>query len=166
MLPILPDTFGIEVYSDPGFAQKPAIYPSIWPPDAATTNTRQTVGSHPHNLAMRFLLELVALVALGRWGWLQSEGPLRFVLALTIPLLAALLWGTLAVPDDPSRSGRVPLPIPGTLRLLLELLFFTLATAALFAIGAATFGWILGTGVLIHYALSYDRIRWLVKQKP
>ena len=122
------------------------------------------MGSNPINLAFRFLLELVALFALGWWGWSQGEGPLRYLLVLGIPVLAAVLWGTFAVPDDPSRSGRAPVPVPGVVRLLLELSFFAVAVGALFAVQATTVGWLLGIAVCIHYALSYDRIRWLLRQ--
>jgi len=86
------------------------------------------------------------------------------VLTLGIPLLAAILWGTFAVRDDPSRSGKASVPIPGVIRLLLELTFFALAVGALFAADATTFGWLLGSAVFIHYAISYDRIRWLLGQ--
>lgn len=122
------------------------------------------MGSNPINLAVRFILEMAGLVALGRWGWTQSDGPLRFVLALGIPLLAAILWGTFAVPSDPSRSGKAPVPVSGVIRLLLELAFFATATSALFAVGATPFGWLFGSAVVIHYAISYDRIRWLLRQ--
>ena len=122
------------------------------------------MGSNPINLAVRFLLEIVGLVALGWWGWNQAEGVLRFVLPLGIPLLAAVLWGTFAVPDDPSRSGEARVPVPGIVRLLLELAFFAAATGSLFAVEAITLGWIYGIAVLIHYAISYDRIAWLFRQ--
>jgi hypothetical protein len=65
----------------------------------------KVLGSNPINLAVRFILEIIGLVALGWWGWNQADGIARFALALGIPLLAAALWGTFAVPDDPSRSG-------------------------------------------------------------
>ncbi len=71
------------------------------------------MGSHPINLAVRFILELTALVAAGMWGWHQSEGWLKFLLVITLPLLIAIVWGTFAVPDDPSRSGAAPIPISG-----------------------------------------------------
>jgi hypothetical protein len=122
------------------------------------------MGSNPINLTVRFLLEMLALFALGRWSWMQSDGWLRYLLVLGIPLLAAMLWGTFAVAGDPSRSGKAPIPVPGLVRLLLELAFFALATGALFASQAATLGWILGVAVCVHYALSYDRIRWLLRQ--
>jgi hypothetical protein len=64
------------------------------------------MGFHPVNLAIRFILELAALVAMGVWGWLQVDGVLRFVVALAVPIAAAALWGVFAVPGDRSRSVR------------------------------------------------------------
>jgi hypothetical protein len=125
---------------------------------------RYAVGSNPINLAVRFILEMVGMVALGWWGWNQGEGILRFMLALGIPFLAAVLWGTFAVPDDPSRSGEAKVPVPGFVRLMFELAFFVSATWSLFATGAMTLGWIYGIAVLIHYVISYDRVIWLVRQ--
>ena len=122
------------------------------------------MGSNPFNLAVRFILEMAGMVALGWWGWNQSEGILRFLLALGIPFLAAMLWGTFAVPDDPSRSGEARVPVPGIVRLMLELTFFGLATWSLFATGLTTLGWVYGIAVLIHYVISYDRVMWLVRQ--
>ena len=125
---------------------------------------RYTAGSNPINLAVRFILEMTGLVALGWWGWNQGEGVLRFMLALGIPFLAAVIWGTFAVPDDPSRSGEARVPVPGIVRLVLELAFFVAATLSLFAVGVTTLGWIYGIAVLIHYVVSYDRVMWLVRQ--
>ena len=122
------------------------------------------MGAHPINLAVRFLLELSALAAMGFWGWNRGAGVLRFVLALGIPLIAAAVWGIFAVPNDPSRSGQAPIPVPGMLRLALEVLFFAFAIWTLSSAGATTPGWILGIFILVHYALSYDRVFWLFNQ--
>ncbi len=120
------------------------------------------MGSHPINLAVRFLLELSALLALGVWGWRQSEGWVRFVLALGIPIIVAVVWGTFAVPNDPSRSGAAPVAVPGLLRLLIELAIFGLAVWALYDMGYTNFSWILAIIVALHYIASYDRILWLI----
>lgn len=122
------------------------------------------MGSHPVNLAVRFLLEIAALVAIGYWGWSQHDGILRYLLAIGGPILAAVLWGTFAVPDDPSRSGKAPVPVPGILRLALELAIFAFATWALYDAGSSLLALILAVIVVGHYALSYDRIAWLLKQ--
>jgi hypothetical protein len=120
------------------------------------------MGSHPINLAIRFLLELSALVTMGVWGWRQGEGWFRFLLALGIPIIAAVVWGTFNVPNDPSRSGAAPIPVPGILRLTIELAYFIFAAWALYDLGFTGLSWALGIIVALHYIASYDRIRWLI----
>ena len=122
------------------------------------------MGSHPVNLVLRFALEMTALLALGVWGSRQGEGVLSVVMALGVPIFAAALWGTFAVPGDPSRSGKAPVPVAGTIRLVYEIVFFSFATWALFNIGSAALGLAFGVVVIIHYVLSYDRVKWLVRQ--
>lgn len=121
------------------------------------------MGSHPINLAVRFLLEVSALLSLGLWGWRSSTGWLRLALALLVPIIAAALWGVFAVPGDPSRSGSAPIAVPGVLRLALELGFFALATWALRDSGLTRASWVLGIVVVLHYLASYDRLVWLLK---
>jgi hypothetical protein len=122
------------------------------------------MASHPINLAARFLLELAALVALGIWGWTQHAAVWRFVWASGLVLLATAVWGIFAVPDDPSRSGKAPVPVPGLLRLLLELAIFAAAVWAFVASDWNQAGVTLAILVLIHYAISYDRILWLLRR--
>jgi hypothetical protein len=122
------------------------------------------MGSHPINLTLRFLLEIAALLAMGFWGWRQGEGWLRVLLAIGIPLIAAILWGTFAVPDDPSRSGKAPIVTPGIIRLIMELAFFIFACWALWDEELVRLGWILGILVMLHYIVSYDRVLWLINK--
>jgi hypothetical protein len=121
------------------------------------------MSQNPLNLVVRFLLEILALVALGAWAKAQFPGALGFALMILIPLLAATAWGIFNVKGDPSRSGKAPVPIPGVVRLLLELALFGSATWALFRLNP-TYGWIFGAVTLVHYFLSYDRIVWLLKR--
>lgn len=121
------------------------------------------MGQHPLNLAFRFFLEICALLALAFWGWTQHSGFLRILLAVGLPVLAAGLWATFRVPGDASASGGAPIPVPGWLRLLLELALFAGAVWALRAAGATTAAVLLGLAVVLHYALSYDRVLWLVR---
>jgi len=119
------------------------------------------MSQNPANLALRFLLELVALYFIGRWGWIQGNGTLRYVLAIGLPPFAAFVWGTCRVPGY---GGAPRVQVPGIVRLLMELVFFGFATWGLFDTGAVTTGWIFGGITLIHYVISYDRISWLLKQ--
>ncbi|KPL14120.1 MAG: hypothetical protein AMS26_11820 [Bacteroides sp. SM23_62] len=121
------------------------------------------MGSNPINLAVRFLLEISALLTMGIWGWRQSETWLRFDLTFGIPVMAALIWGLFAVPDDPSRSGSVPIPVPGIIRLVMEIAFFVSVIWILYHLHYVRLSWILGLTVTIHYAISYDRVLWLIR---
>jgi len=120
------------------------------------------MGTHPLNLGLRFILEIAALVATGMWGWRQTDSWLRFILALGIPILLAVIWGTFAVPDDPSRSGNALIVTPGLIRLIIEIAFFAFATWSLYTIGYRNPAMIFAGIVVVHYLMSYDRISWLL----
>ena len=119
------------------------------------------MGQNPANLVLRFLLEIAGLYCMGYWGWIRHEGFLRYLLAFALPLLAAVVWGTFRVPGD---GGAPRIRVSGGVRLLIEIVFFGLATWALFDSGAATAAWIFGGLAVFHYLISYDRIGWLLKQ--
>ena len=104
------------------------------------------------------------LIGLGLWGWRSSEGWPRFVLAALIPLTAATLWGTFAVPGDPSRSGGAPIAVPGSLRLAIEAAIFAFGVWALTNTGFTRASLVFGILVVVHYAASYDRIAWLLNR--
>lgn len=81
------------------------------------------------NLALRFLLELCALGALGYWGFAVGGSVfIKILLGLGAPLLAAVVWGLFVSPE-----ATVPLGLP--LRLAPEALVFGSAVVALFATG-------------------------------
>jgi hypothetical protein len=76
-----------------------------------------------------------------------------------------LAWGTFNVPGDRSRNGEAAVPVPGIVRLIVELDVFG---AAVFVCWFAnpTFATALGIGVVVHYALSIDRVKWLLAAHP
>jgi hypothetical protein len=119
------------------------------------------MGYHPINLALRFFLELAAFYFIGRWGWVQPVGFVRYVLAIGLPMLAATLWGVFRVPND---GGAPVVRVSGVVRLLIEALVFGFATWGLFDSGATTAGWIFGGITLLHYLISYDRIHRVLLQ--
>ena len=122
------------------------------------------MGSHPLNLAIRFLLEITALTAIGIWGWQYGNGTWpRFILAIGLPIIAATIWGIFNVPNDSSRSGAAPIIVPGIIRLAIELAIFSLATWALYDLAYIQLSWLLGGLVAMHYLISYDRVFWLIK---
>lgn len=122
------------------------------------------MGSHPLNLALRFILELCGLGAMAYWGWTQHTGILQVLLGFGLPIFFAILWGAFAVPNDPSRSGKTVIAVRGAVRLVLEIAFFGLAIVLLFSAGSTLAAVLLAVFVMIHYALSWDRLQWLLKQ--
>ena len=115
-------------------------------------------------LVVRFLLELVLLAVLGVWGWRLGDGGMAGGgLALLVPLIAAVLWGAFSVPGDPSRNPRALVAVPGVVRLALEWALFGLAAYGLWSTGSRAAAETLLTVAGLHYALSWERIVWLVR---
>src|SRR5215471_12653308 len=84
------------------------------------------------NLAVAFLLELCALVALAYWGFQASNnGILKLVLGLGAPLLTAVIWGRFMSPTSKAR-------LQGTAYLLLKIAIFGIAALALAIAGQGT----------------------------
>jgi hypothetical protein len=114
------------------------------------------------NPALRFGLELAALAGLAAAGWHLTSGGMRWVVAIAVPILAAVVWGVFNVLDDPSRSGAAPVEVAGWVRLAIEVSI--LAGGAVALAVAQHRGVALAMAVLIvaHYATSVARIEWLV----
>lgn len=83
--------------------------------------------------ALRFLFELLALAAFAIGGWSLTSGPLRLVLAVALPVIAGIVWGLWMAPKS-TRRLRDPA------RLVVEVVFFLAAGAALWAAGLAAAG--------------------------
>jgi hypothetical protein len=99
------------------------------------------------NLALRFLLELSALGALGYWGFRAAEGmAARIVLAVGAPLLAAIVWGLFVAPQ-------AAVPVPQPVHLLLQAAVFGFAAAGLAASGHPGLGAALAVVALANWAL-------------
>jgi hypothetical protein len=81
------------------------------------------------HLLLRFLLELCALAALAYAGWqTPGSGWLRLLVAIALPLAAAVVWGQWVAP----KARR---PIPDPLRLVPEWIVFGGAAVALAVTG-------------------------------
>jgi Protein of unknown function (DUF2568) len=101
------------------------------------------------NLALRFLLELCALGALGYWGYQTGSGLLAKIgLAIGAPLLAAVVWGAFIAP-------KASVPVPVWLWLALQVVIFGLAAASLVLTGHRTLAGVFVLAVVINGALMY-----------
>jgi len=121
------------------------------------------MNTHPLNLTVRFLLEIFMLIILGCWGWQLGHQKLSFVLAIMLPLTAAVLWGIFRIENDPKPA---PVAIPGQIRLLLELGLFGLAVWGLKSLGYPRLCVALAGVVIVHYAASWDRTWVMLQNKP
>ncbi|MFV2000870.1 MAG: YrdB family protein [Acidimicrobiia bacterium] len=119
-------------------------------------------GFHPVNLVFRFALEIAALVAIALGGYAVGSGVFAWIPAIALPLVAGVVWGTFNVPGDRSRSGEAPVAVSGIIRLVIELgVFVTAVVLVSFLSPFAAL--LLGVAVTLHYLLSIDRIRWLLR---
>ena len=121
------------------------------------------MGNHPINLILRFFLELAAWVAMGYWGFTRFAGLAQWVIGLGLPILAMAIWESFRTPGQ---GGKGRFPVPGWLRLLIEAATFIGAIYLLFDAGKPTISLIFAGIVFLHYAASYDYIRFLLTGRP
>jgi Protein of unknown function (DUF2568) len=100
------------------------------------------------NLALRFLLELCALAALGYWGWTTGSGVTRWLLAAAAVGAMAVVWGLFLAP-----KRRIDLAKP--LRLAIEFVVFGAASAGLAATGQTALAIAFAIVAVISGTLNY-----------
>jgi hypothetical protein len=119
----------------------------------------------PGHAAFRFLIELAALSCWALVGWHLADGAARWALAIALPLVAGVVWATFRTPGDHSAGGGAPVAVPGTVRLLIELDVLLGAAIAVGFVRSRTLGVALAAAVVVHYATTLARIRWLLRQR-
>lgn len=101
----------------------------------------------PANRGLRFLLEVLALLAIAYWGFHTGDSlPVRIALGLAAPLLVAVVWGLFGSP-------KAAVPVSDRSRLLLEGLVFGSATAGLYSVGQPILAGMFATLVVANHAL-------------
>jgi hypothetical protein len=100
------------------------------------------------NLALRFVLELGALAALGYAGFQTDRGMLlRVVVGVGAPVLAGVLWSIFVAPAAQTR-------LPDPWRLIPEFTVFGSAAAGLALAGHPTFGGAFATMTIVNSVLD------------
>jgi hypothetical protein len=100
-------------------------------------------------LAVLFLLELGALISFGYWGFQLGHGGIaKIALGIGMPLIVAVFWGTFVAP-----KAAIPVSIP--VRIMLQLLVFGSAAAALYASGHPKLAAAFFVIALIELTLNY-----------
>ena len=119
----------------------------------------------PFHAGLRFFIEVAALACWGIAGWHLTGSPLRWLLAIGLPLAGATVWGTFRTPGDASANGGAPVPVSGVVRLAIE---FDVLIGAAIAVAAFWRPWpgiLLAVAVVAHYAMTVPRVRWLLAQR-
>ncbi len=119
----------------------------------------------PWQLALRFVLEVGSLIALGAWARRAvGGGGAGWFAAIALPLAVAAVWGVFAVPGDPTRSGKAPVRVSGWLRMGIELAVFFAAAASLVSLGWWRWFNPFLAGFVVHHVGTRARIQWLLER--
>ena len=105
-------------------------------------------------LTVRFLCELALLAALAFWGFAAGDGLGAWLLGLGAPVAAAVVWGAFVAP-------RARWPVPGPVRVAIELALFAVAAAARAAAGQPVAAVVLGVAGLVTSLLNEAQERRL-----
>jgi uncharacterized protein DUF2568 len=98
------------------------------------------------NLAVRFLLELCMLAAVGYWGFKTRAGLMRIVLGIGLPILLIVIWSLFVAP-------KAAYPLRGIPHMLLSLILLGSGALALFASGRADLGWVYAIILIVNQVL-------------
>lgn len=128
-------------------------------------------GCHPDarrksalHLAIRFALELATLAAYGWWGWRLGDGGFTgMVLAILLPVLGGSAWAVFRTPGD--GAGRALMPVSGPVRLVIELALVGIAAYGVWTAGSRAAAETLLTAWGLHYAVTWEYVRWLWHQR-
>lgn len=99
------------------------------------------------NLGLRFLIEILALVIFGYWGFHVSQGTfMKYLLGIGTPVLVAVIWGMFGSPKAPYGLTGVPY-------LLFEVFIFCLPAVVLFVIGKQSWAVLYGVITVLNLVL-------------
>ena len=84
------------------------------------------------NLAVRFLLELCMLAAVGYWGFkTHSTWTMKILFGIGLPILIAVIWGYFMAPRSTHRLSGIPFTV-------MDILLLGSGAVALYASGQVT----------------------------
>jgi hypothetical protein len=96
------------------------------------------------NLAIRLLLEICALIAVGYWGFKTGSGwLLKILFGIGAPILIAVLWGMFGAPKS-------VYPFQGLAFLGLEFIVYGSGVLALFLTGSNSLAWIFALLLIVN----------------
>ena len=112
----------------------------------------------PVSAGLRFLCELIAWVA-GPWALA------RFSIWLAVPAIFVLV-GLPSVFSTKNDKQNVIVPTPGPVRMMIELLLYSVAATAPWFVWPAPFAGVATSIVVASLGFGFPRLLWLVKGAP
>lgn len=107
------------------------------------------------NLGIRFILEIISLVAIGYWGFQLQAGTLvRYSVGIGVPIIIMIIWGTFGSPAAPYR-------LSPAYRIILQIVIFASAILAVYFSYNQTLSIIFAILIIINTLLFY-----IWKQQP
>jgi hypothetical protein len=103
------------------------------------------------NLAIRFLLELCMLAAVGYWGFkTHSSWTLKILFGIGLPILIAVIWGYFMAPRSTHRLSGIPFTV-------MDIILLGSGAVALYVSGQITLAWIYAVVLIMSEIL---RLVW------
>jgi hypothetical protein len=103
------------------------------------------------NLAVRFLLELCMLAAVGYWGFVtHSSWALKILFGVGLPILMAVIWGYFMAPRSTHRLSGISFTV-------MDLILLGSGAVALYASGQVSLAWIYAVVLVVSELL---RLVW------
>lgn len=104
---------------------------------------------HAFFLLLVFLSEVAAIIAYGYWGFrFHSSTVIKWVLGIGIPVVVIVVWGLFLAP-------KASIEIPNVLRIIMKVMVFGFAAAALYSAGRPKLAILFGVCVLLSHGMDY-----------
>jgi hypothetical protein len=114
-----------------------------------------------------FLLEVVGLIGIGRFGWqLGTSVPWSLSLSALLVAFASAIWAIFRAPGFVPGGGDPIIGVPGPVRAAIEFGFYALGVWGLWASGWQVAAVVLVMGVVIVSIALRERLTGLVANRP
>jgi hypothetical protein len=114
-----------------------------------------------------FLLEVVGLIGIGRWGWQLGTSTLwSLSLSALLVALSSAIWALFRTPGFVPSGVDPVIPVPGPVRAVIEFAFYALGAWGLWASGWRVAAIVLVIGVVIVSIALRERLEGLLAHRP
>ncbi|MDF2683905.1 MAG: hypothetical protein K0R47_5095 [Brevibacillus sp.] len=104
---------------------------------------------HAFFLLLVFLSEVAAIIAYGYWGFqFHTSAIIKWALGIGIPVVVIVVWGLFLAP-------KASMEIPNVLKIVMKVMVFGFAAAALYSAGRPRLALLFGLCVLVSHGMDY-----------